>query len=117
MTVFRDDEGNERIQPSDRAIKARDAWLKAHPNYKGIMREQLTGSANRTDAELDAMVERWTRITGAESVPPGMRHIVGAHRAELRRARRWLRLVNTCAFLSIGTAIALIVYYARLGHH
>lgn len=117
MTIFRDDEGNERIAPSTRAERARDEWLKAHPHYKEVMREQLAGPVWRYATDVDAAAERWRQAMLAKGLEQLRLAVASERMRELRRARRWMRLAITCAFFSIGTAIAVVVYYGVLGYH
>lgn len=117
MVYDQDAEGNEIIRPSARAIEARDRWLKANPHYKDRMRGHLTGPAQWTDAELDAMVDRWQRITGAIPDDDWLKATVGYRMARLRRERRRFRLVLFLTVLTAGALAALLVQITALHWH
>lgn len=114
MSVFRDDEGNERIEPSHRAMEARDAWLKRNPHYKDRMREQLTGHWPYTEAELDAAVERWRRTVEGISDDQWRARRVAARRAHSRamRSRRIYALALAAALTGVVLAIVAVLIVA-----
>ena len=117
MSLFRDEEGNERIAPSERAAAARAEWLKNNPHYKDIMREQLTRPARWTEAELDAAVERWKQSVEdwSQRHPLAFDTITRLAERHARRARRLYRLAIVLGALSALLAIAFGALLAAAG--
>lgn len=95
MTIFRDNEGNERIQPSQRAIDAQERWLEANPHYADRIREQMIRYAK----------EELRRRKVAEATERARR---------ARQARRQLAWIIVSSMLA-GAALAFIVDYFVYG--
>lgn len=82
-----------------------------------VIKRRMMAQHTPSVGYLDELVARWQEAMltrGTSRLHVALRD---EQLRELRRARRWMRLAITCAFLSIGTAIAVVVYYGILGYH
>lgn len=105
-----------RVEPSDRARQAQEKWMASQGGEESVKRRMVAGQVPSA-GYLDELVATWQQAMHARGPARLAAALRDVQAAQLRRARRQLRLALVLCGLAVGCTLALVAWFVILGNH